>query len=114
MMQNRHQTNYDFFKSNIDYFKETDPDMKLRSKHLSLASNNSFIRNISSSRGIMSQGMYGQAVSLLHPLPDMIQSGTEIEMGKYALTKQTETLVEVQSIVKRHINMGSNVMERLV
>jgi len=114
MMQDRHQTNYGFFRSNIKYFKETDPDMKLKSRHLSLASNNSFIRNISSSRGIMSQGMYGQAVSLLHPLPNMIQSGTEIEMGKYVLTKQTETLVEVQSVVKRHINMGSKVMERLV
>ena len=113
-MVNNHQTNYEYFRKNIMFFKEEDEDLKLRNRHFAIAGINSFIRNVSSSRGIMASGMVSQAVSLLHPKPNMFQTGTETELGKYVLTKKTEEMVEVQFVIKRHVDMNAKVMEHLV
>ena len=95
--------NYNHFIKNKSNFIETDVSLKITDKTFSSAGLNPFIRHNSSPRGIMASMQIAQAVSLTDGKPNMIQSGVDYELGKFAVTREIEQNSEVIAVIHRQL-----------
>ena len=95
------------WRSNIDSYKELDPDLKLNHKMFSMASLNPFIEHNSSPRGLMMSSHISQLVVINNPEENMIQTGVEKELGKYTAAKVADEDCEVISVIKRYNILGT-------
>ena len=89
-------------KSLFKNFKESDPDLRVREKHVATSGLNPFVRYNSSPRGLMMSSHIAQALTLVNPDKQIVFSGLEREMGKYSITKKMMVDGEVITVLKRY------------
>lgn len=97
----------EYFNKNRDAFIETDKDLMLNHKFFSAAAINSCIEHNSSPRGLMMSSHISQALVLIDSRENILQTGMELEFGKYTISKKLKTTSEVISVIKRYQTMNS-------
>ena len=100
----------------IKYFKEDDPDLKVREELIGAAALNPFIQYNSSPRGLMMSNHVAQALVLEKPEKPIIYTGLEDEYGKYVIKKEFEHDSEVINIIPRYskIALGKEPTEWII
>jgi len=92
----------------IKYFKESDPDLKIKEELLGAAALNPFIQHNSSPRGLMMSNHIAQSLVLEKPEKPIIFTGLEEEYGKYAIKKEFEHDSEVIAVIPRYSKVKLN------
>jgi len=112
--ETQHVEDFKHFLTNLKYFTEDDPDLKLKPHHFSGAAVNSFIDFNSSPRGVMLSSQVSQRIVINNPTVNSIQNSTNYELGKCTISKKLEDNVEVLSVIKRRVSFKSKILERVV
>jgi len=97
----------EYFNKNRDAFIETDKDLMLNHKFFSAAAINPCIEHNSSPRGLMMSSHISQALVLDDSRENILQTGLEVEFGKYTISKKLKTASEIISVIKRYQTMNS-------
>jgi hypothetical protein len=95
---------YSVLSKYIDYFKETDEDLKITTDLLGMTASNRFITHNTSPRGSMMHGHIGSSVVLVNPSKKIIQSDVDKEFADTAMLKRFENDVIVLSVIQRYRN----------
>lgn len=69
---------------------------------------NAFASMTSSSRGQMQSNALGQHTVLLHPEPNSIQTGAEMEYGRYTTSIRAEENIKVVAVIDRYLPSPNN------